>query len=75
MPIQRNTASSKGLANHSEDQWSNGDLWTCLPGQYNSIENGGEVDTNFTGCSNLCPKGSMLMVQHLGTYPVASAAH
>ena len=30
---------------------------TCLPGQYYSIEKGGQVDTDFTGCSNLCPKG------------------
>ena len=30
---------------------------TCLPGQYNTIENGGVADTNFTGCNNLCPKG------------------
>ena len=30
---------------------------TCLPGQYNSIKKSGEVDVNFTGCNNLCPKG------------------
>ena len=30
---------------------------TCIPGQYTTIEKGGEADTNFTGCSSLCPKG------------------
>ena len=49
-----NTASTNGL-----QIMNNGATvtLTCLPGQYNSIENGGQVDTNFTGCSNLCPKG------------------
>ena len=30
---------------------------TCLPGQFNGLENGGEADRSFVGCPNQCPTG------------------